>query len=37
MQAEGHVEVVENKGKGRREGSLNFVKLTETLEYRGFS
>jgi hypothetical protein len=29
MHAESHLEVVENKGEGRREGSVNFVKFSE--------
>ena len=29
MHAEGHIDVIENKGEGRREGSVNFVKFSE--------
>jgi hypothetical protein len=29
MHAESHLEVVENKGEGRREGGVNFVKFSE--------
>jgi hypothetical protein len=29
MHAESHLEVVENKGEGRTEGSMNFVKCSE--------
>jgi hypothetical protein len=29
MHAESHLEVVENKGEGRTEGSVNFVKCSE--------
>jgi hypothetical protein len=30
MHAESQLEVAENKGEGRREGSVNFVKFTKT-------
>jgi hypothetical protein len=30
MHAESHLEVVENKGEGRREGGVDFVKFIET-------
>ena len=30
MHAESHLEVAENKGKERREGSVDFVKFMET-------
>jgi hypothetical protein len=30
MHAESHLEVLENKRKGRREGDVNFVKFAET-------